>query len=70
MIDLKNITAQIREKIGDFKIDVALVLGSGWNDCLSKVQVIAEIDYSAIKGMPVCSVKGHNGKFIFATYNY
>ncbi|MGN1227215.1 MAG: purine-nucleoside phosphorylase [Christensenellales bacterium] len=69
MIDLKNISAQIKEKIGDFKIDVALVLGSGWNDCLNKVQVIAEIDYSAINGMPVCSVKGHNGKFVFATYN-
>lgn len=69
MADIEKMVKQISGKIGAFKVDVAIILGSGWNECLKKVDVKYEINYSEVEGLPTCSVKGHNGKFVFATYN-
>ena len=54
----------IREKI-DFVPDVAIVLGSGLGDYGKEIQVVAELSYGEIEGMPVSTVLGHAGKFIF-----
>ena len=54
----------IREKI-DFVPDVAIVLGSGLGDYGKEIQVVAELSYGQIEGMPVSTVLGHAGKFIF-----
>ncbi len=53
-----------RKKI-DFKPEVALVLGSGLGDFANGIQVEAELDYKEMKGFPVSTVAGHEGKYIF-----
>ena len=52
-------------KVTDFAPKVAIVLGSGLGDYADGIEVVAEIDYSEIKGFPVSTVPGHAGKFIF-----
>ncbi|MDD6658397.1 MAG: purine-nucleoside phosphorylase [Lachnospiraceae bacterium] len=52
-------------KVTDFVPKVAIVLGSGLGDYADGIEVVAEIDYSDIKGFPVSTVPGHAGKFIF-----
>ena len=54
----------VRE-VTDFVPKVAIVLGSGLGDYANDIQVVAEIEYSDIKGFPVSTVPGHAGKFIF-----
>ena len=61
---LESCVEQIREKT-DFVPDIALVLGSGLGDYADNVKIVAEIPYSEIKGFPVSTVAGHDGKLIF-----
>ena len=44
---------------------VALVLGSGLGDFAEQIQVEASVDYAQIEGMPVSTVPGHRGRYIF-----
>lgn len=55
----------IKEKIGNFKPDVAVVLGSGLGEIFSNAEVIADVNYSDIPDFPVSTVSGHKGRFIF-----
>jgi purine-nucleoside phosphorylase len=51
---------------GDFKPQVALVLGSGLGDfAAERIEVLTELDYADISGFPVSTVPGHAGKFVF-----
>lgn len=54
----------VKEKI-TFEPKVALVLGSGLGDYADSIRVEAELPYGEIKGFPVSTVPGHDGKFIF-----
>lgn len=63
---LENCVKQIR-KITDFEPEVALVLGSGLGDYAKNIDVVAEVSYTLIKGFPVSTVAGHDGKFVFGT---
>lgn len=67
MKEIEVLTNNIKKQLGDFKIDIAIILGSGWNGCVSKVETYKEINYADIDGLPQCTVKGHKGKFIFGT---
>ena len=40
MENMDKIIGQIRNIVGDLKIDVAVILGSGWNECLKKVKIL------------------------------
>ena len=53
-----------RNKV-DFKPEVALVLGSGLGDFADGIEVVCELDYHEIEGVPVSTVPGHQGKYIF-----
>lgn len=55
----------IREKIGNFKPDVAVVLGSGLGDIFADAKIIADVNYNDIPDFPVSTVSGHKGRFIF-----
>lgn len=61
---LQNCYESIWEKI-DFKPRVALVLGSGLGSFGSEIEVCEVLDYSEIKGFPVSTVEGHQGRYIF-----
>ena len=55
---------QIREKT-DFVPKIAVVLGSGLVDFAEEAKQVASIEYSSIKGFPISTVSGHNGRFVF-----
>ena len=61
---IENCLKQIREKT-DFVPKAAVILGSGLGGFAEKIKVSAEISYGDIKGFPVSTVAGHEGKFIF-----
>ena len=65
-VKLIEALAQIRERTS-FVPKVALVLGSGLGGYAKNMEVEAEIPYSEIKGFPVSTVQGHDGRFLFGT---
>ena len=65
-VKLIEALAQIRERTS-FVPKVALVLGSGLGGYARNMEVEAEIPYSEIKGFPVSTVQGHDGRFLFGT---
>lgn len=63
---LLHCTDIVKEKIGDFKPEIGLVLGTGLNGFgNNKVRVEMTIPYGDIDGFPVSTVVGHAGQFIF-----
>ena len=53
----------IKDKIG-YKLDIAVILGSGLGDLANEVSDKIEIKYADIPHFPVSTVKGHAGKFV------
>lgn len=49
----------------DFCPKVLLTLGSGLGDIVENMQVESIVNYGDIDGMPVSTVKGHKGRFLF-----
>ena len=62
---LMHCVEQIRERIGDFEPHVALTLGSGLGPVAESMEVHASVPYGEIDGMPVSTVPGHQGRFLF-----
>ena len=58
----------IQSVIGDFKPEVAIVLGSGLGE-LAEEYCDKKIAYKDIPGFPESTVKGHNGNLVFAEIN-
>ena len=58
----------IKSKIGDFKPEIAIVLGSGLGELADEYCEI-KLAYSEIPGFPVSTVKGHDGNLVFAKVN-
>jgi purine-nucleoside phosphorylase len=55
----------VRDKIGDFQPRLALVLGSGLGPIAQTMDTRIRVPYSQIPGMPVSTVPGHQGQFLF-----
>ena len=62
---LTNCCKSVKEKIGEFRPQIAIVLGTGLNAFGERVEKTAVIDYKDIEGFPVSTVVGHTGRFIF-----
>ena len=58
----------IKGKIGDFKPEIAIVLGSGLGELADEYCEI-KIPYKDIPEFPVSNVKGHSGNLVFAKIN-
>ena len=54
--------AAVRQRLGDFRAQAVVCLGSGMSDVASRASVCQEIEYSDIPGMAVPSVPGHPGR--------
>ena len=65
---MEKTVAYIKSKIGDFKAEIAIVLGSGLGELADEYCEI-KLAYSEIPGFPVSTVKGHNGNLVFAKVN-
>ena len=58
----------IKSKIGDFKPQIAIILGSGLGELADEYCDI-KLAYKDIPGFPVSTVKGHSGNLVFAEIN-
>ena len=54
----------VRGRIGDFKPEVGIVLGSGLGKLASKIENPIEVSYRDIPGFAVSTAIGHKGSFI------
>lgn len=61
---LAESASYIREKAGDKKIDIAIVLGSGLGELADKIEKPVIIDYHDIPNFPVSTVPGHKGRLV------
>lgn len=57
----------IRERT-DATAEIGLILGSGLGDFVEQLEVSARIPYQDIPGLPLPTVEGHKGAFVFGTY--
>jgi purine-nucleoside phosphorylase len=64
---LKTAFQYVSDRLGDWKVDLALVLGSGLGDYGQVIDVRQEISYRDIPGFPVSTAPGHKGSFLFGT---
>ncbi|MFP4060602.1 MAG: purine-nucleoside phosphorylase [Bacteroidota bacterium] len=55
----------LREKTGDFRPEVGIILGTGLGGLVENVGIDFSIDYENIPNFPVSTVESHNGKLIF-----
>ena len=65
---VRNCAEQVRT-LTDFKPEVALVLGTGLGDLTNLMDIVTEIDYAEIEGLPVSTVDGHAGRFVLGYIN-
>ena len=49
----------------DFCPKVLLTLGSGLGNAIDGMDIIDIVDYRDIEGMPVSTVRGHKGRYLF-----
>lgn len=61
---LKNALSIVKKEM-PYIPDVAIVLGSGMGSFVDYFKVDKTISYKDIKGMPVSTVDGHTGQFVF-----
>lgn len=62
---LLHCTEAVKEKIGDFRPQIALVLGTGLGGFGSQIETAYTVDYHDIPEFPVSTVVGHAGKYLF-----
>ncbi len=58
----------IESKIKE-KPEIGIILGSGLGDLADKVEDRVEVKYDEVPNMPVSTVKGHAGQFVFGKLN-
>ena len=66
--EVLSIVKQIRG-ITDLSPRAALILGSGLGSFTDHMEIALKIPYADLQGMPVSTVAGHQGSFIFGTVN-
>lgn len=63
-MEYKEAVEYIKEKIGDKKPEVAIVLGSGLGVLKDDIENKVVIEYKEIPDFPVSTVEGHAGELI------
>ena len=60
-------TEYIRRKIGDFKPEIGIILGTGLGGLVDEIEVEHKLMYSNIPDFPISTLEFHSGKLIFGT---
>lgn len=68
MLDAKA-TAAVLKKETPLRPTLAMVLGSGFQNALSELDVVREIPYGQLPGFPAVGVAGHAGKLILGHFD-
>ena len=57
----------IKSKIGDYKPEIGIVLGSGLGGLVNVMEIEHTIPFKEVPNFPVSTVKGHKGQLVFGT---
>lgn len=61
-----SLDAEVLPKaVRDFRPEIGIVLGSGLGPLVEEVDAILSVPYEEITGLPVSTVAGHAGRFVF-----
>ncbi|MEG1572069.1 MAG: purine-nucleoside phosphorylase [Bacteroidales bacterium] len=61
-----EITAFIKAKTNNFAPEIGIILGTGLGNIVHELQILYQINYADIPHFPISTVKGHEGKLLFA----
>lgn len=64
--NLLTINQKRLSAVAPFVPNTALVLGSGLGGLIKEKDIISSVDYSELYNLPVSTVSGHKGRFVFA----
>ena len=67
MDNFAQLQKYVRSRIGSFKPDIGIVLGTGLDSVADAVENPVIVPYSSIPGFPVPTAIGHKGNFVFGT---
>lgn len=62
---IKDSSAYIKSKIGDFEPQVGIILGTGLGGLVNEIEITHQISYTNIPHFPVSTLEFHAGKLIF-----
>jgi purine-nucleoside phosphorylase len=65
MIQINEATAYIQSKIGDFKPQFGIILGTGLGKLTTEIEIEYSINYEDIPHFPIATVEFHTGKLLF-----
>jgi len=68
MTDAKT-TAAVLKKQSNLRPALAMVLGSGFQHALARLEAVREIAYGQLPGFPTVGVTGHAGRLVFGNYD-
>lgn len=66
---LEKCCRAVKEKIGGFRPEIAIVLGTGLNSFGTYLDQMAVVEFQEIEGFPLSTVAGHAGRFLFGCLN-
>ncbi len=67
MDNFAQILKYVKSRIGDFKPEVGIVLGTGLDSVAEAVENPVTVPYSSIPGFPIPTAIGHKGNLVFGT---
>ncbi|MFA6829745.1 MAG: purine-nucleoside phosphorylase [Bacilli bacterium] len=65
--DYQHMLSYVRE-VTSFVPEIGIIIGSGLDQFISQVEIVASIPYQNIPNHPVSTNKSHKGQYIFGTY--
>jgi purine-nucleoside phosphorylase len=65
MTQINEATAYIQSKIGDFKPQFGIILGTGLGKLTTEIEIEHTLNYEDIPNFPIATVEFHTGKLLF-----
>jgi purine-nucleoside phosphorylase len=69
MIQINETTTYIQSKIGDFKPQFGIILGTGLGKLTTEIEIEYTLNYEDIPHFPIATVEFHTGKLLFGKLN-
>ncbi|GGH08617.1 purine-nucleoside phosphorylase [Sphingobacterium alkalisoli] len=66
---INETVSSIRRKIGDFKPEFGIILGTGLGKLVNEIEITHQLMYANIPNFPISTVEFHSGKLIFGKLN-
>ncbi|TAE36570.1 MAG: purine-nucleoside phosphorylase [Sphingobacteriales bacterium] len=67
LTNIREAVTFITKRIGDFKPEIGIILGTGLGGLVNDIEVAHQLMYSNIPNFPISTLEFHSGKLIFGT---